>query len=101
MTNYSNKMNLQGKKIIFCLPGKQFSNNFLMSWTKLLLWCTNQGMITHVSSKYSPLLYYVRNMCLGGSTMTGIKQLPFGGKVDYDYIMWIDSNTWSESINII
>lgn len=85
-------MVLKGKKIIFCLPGKQFSNNFLTSWTGLLLWCNQQGMVVHVSSKYSPLLYYVRNMCLGGNTMRGVKQLPFGGSIDYDYIMWIDSD---------
>jgi hypothetical protein len=83
---------LKGKKIIFCLPGKQFSNNFLTSWSDLLLWCVKQGITVHVKSGYSPLLYYVRNMCLGGNTMAGIKQLPYGGRIDYDYMMWIDSD---------
>lgn len=45
-----------------------------------------------MSQQYSPLLYYVRNMCLGGDTVAGIDQKPFQGKVDYDYIMWIDSD---------
>jgi GT2 family glycosyltransferase len=31
-------------------------------------------------------------MCLGGDTVAGIDQKPFQGKVDYDYIMWIDSD---------
>jgi len=85
-------MKLKGKKIVFCLPGKQFSNNFLTSWTEILRWCTTEGITPILSSKYSPLLYYVRNMCLGGTTMAGVKQLPFGGGIDYDYIMWIDSD---------
>jgi len=31
-------------------------------------------------------------MCLGGNNVAGIDQLPFQGQVDYDYIMWIDSD---------
>jgi glycosyltransferase involved in cell wall biosynthesis len=31
-------------------------------------------------------------MCLGGDTIAGIDQKPFQGQVDYDYIMWIDSD---------
>jgi hypothetical protein len=31
-------------------------------------------------------------MCLGGNNIAGVEQKPFGGNVDYDYIMWIDSD---------
>jgi glycosyltransferase involved in cell wall biosynthesis len=31
-------------------------------------------------------------MCLGGDYSYGVKQEPFQGKLDYDYIMWIDSD---------
>jgi GT2 family glycosyltransferase len=31
-------------------------------------------------------------MCLGGDSIQGIDQKPFQGKVNYDYIMWIDSD---------
>jgi glycosyltransferase involved in cell wall biosynthesis len=31
-------------------------------------------------------------MCLGGDNTQGITQKPFQGQVDYDYIMWIDSD---------
>ena len=27
-----------------------------------------------------------------GNVLNGIKQKPFQGKIDYDYIMWIDSD---------
>ena len=31
-------------------------------------------------------------MCLGGDVMRGIDQKPFNGDINYDYIMWIDSD---------
>ena len=80
------------KKIVFCLPGREFSNNFMQSWSELLLWCTQNGIQPLLSNAYSPLLYYVRNMCLGGNNLAGVDQKPFQGQVDYDYIMWIDSD---------
>jgi hypothetical protein len=80
------------KKIIFCLPGREFSGRFLQCWTELVHACLANGIQPIMSQQYSPLLYYVRNMCLGGDTVAGIDQKPFQGKVDYDYIMWIDSD---------
>lgn len=82
-----------GKTVVFCLPGRQFTNNFLISWSELILWCVNNGITPLLSNAYSPNAYYARNMCLGGNTMAGIHQKPFGGKVKYDYLMWIDSDT--------
>lgn len=79
-------------KIIFCLPGREFSGKFLQSWTELIYACLSNGIQPIMSQHYSPLLYYVRNMCLGGDNIQGIKQNPFQGKIDYDYIMWIDSD---------
>jgi hypothetical protein len=79
-------------KIIFCLPGREFSGRFLQSWTELIYTCISNGIQPIISQHYSPLLYYVRNMCLGGDSIQGINQKPFQGKVEYDYIMWIDSD---------
>ena len=80
------------KKVVFCLPGREFSGRFLSCWTELVHACLKNNIIPMMSQHYSPLLYYVRNMCLGGDNIAGIKQKPFQGKVDYDYIMWIDSD---------
>jgi len=80
------------KKIIFALPGREFSGRFLQSWTELIYACLQNDIQPIISQHYSPLLYYVRNMCLGGDNLRGVDQLPFDGKVDYDYIMWIDSD---------
>ena len=79
-------------KVIFCIPGGPFSNNFLKSWTSLLGWCFNNNIEPKIINPQSPVVYYARNMCLGGDVRNGINQKPFNGKVDYDYIMWIDSD---------
>jgi GT2 family glycosyltransferase len=78
--------------VIFCLPGKEYSGAFLKSWSQLLGACVNQGINTIIYQHYSPIIYYARNICLGGELKNGIHQKPFQGKVDYDYIMWIDSD---------
>jgi len=80
------------KKVIFALPGREFSGKFLQSWTELVYACLQNDIQPIMSQHYSPLLYYVRNMCLGGDNLKGIDQKPFGGQFDYDYIMWIDSD---------
>ena len=83
-------------KIIFCLPGNSFSNNFVQSWSETIFHLNKAGIEYLLSMKYSSNVYYVRSMCLGGSVLAGPNQLPFQGQVDYDYIMWIDSDqVWS------
>jgi hypothetical protein len=79
-------------KIILAIPGRTYSNKFLMAWSELLgsLWSRNIDF--QIVNKYSSVVYYARNMCLGGDNLMGGKQLPFQGNVEYDYIMWIDSD---------
>lgn len=79
-------------RIIFCLPGNQFSGNFLTCWTELVSYCMSKGINFALSQRSSCNIYYVRNMCLGADVSRGKNQKPFDGKVDYDYIMWIDSD---------
>lgn len=79
-------------KIIFCLPGSHFSGTFLDSWTDLLVYCIRKNITFAVSRKESPVIYYVRTMCLGGDVLRGPDQKPFNGEVDYTHIMWIDSD---------
>lgn len=83
---------LKRPTIVFCLPGRSFTNNFLLSWSELLTNLTKMGFTIRISQKYTSNVYYVRNMCLGGDVMRGIDQKPFDGKLNYDYIMWIDSD---------
>ena len=78
--------------IVFALPGKTFSNNFMLSWTMLFNYCLNNGINPLITNHYSNNIYYVRNMCLGGNSVRGINQKPFNGELDYDFVMWIDSD---------
>lgn len=79
-------------KLIFCLPGKEFSASFLMSWTNLIAHCVTKGYEVVVMQRYSCNIYYVRNMCLGGNVLLGENQKPFNGQLEYDYMMWIDND---------
>ena len=79
-------------KILFCLPGREYSGNFLRCWTELIAHCHSKNYQVMVNQQYSCNIYYVRNMCLGGSIARGENQKPFDGKLDYDYMMWIDSD---------
>lgn len=87
----TNQLVKNSPTIIFCLPGRSFSNNFLLSWSELLIHLYKLGFNVKISQKYTSNVYYVRNMCLGGDVMRGVSQKPFNG-MHYDYIMWIDSD---------
>ena len=79
-------------KIIFCLPGNNFSGRFLECWTRLIDYCWQNGIQYAVSRHASSNVYYVRNICLGGDVRRGVAQKPFNGAIEYDYLMWIDSD---------
>ena len=79
-------------KVVFCIPGRSFSNTFLRCWTDLLAWCLQNNIQALLSNAYDSNVYYVRNKILGADDRGGKNQDPFGGQLDYDYIMWIDSD---------
>ena len=78
--------------IVFCIPGNTFSNNFLKSWSSLLLYCITHQINPILSSHTSSNVHFVRNMCLGANDLRGESQKPFDDKINYDFIMWIDSD---------
>ena len=79
-------------KVVFCIPGNNFSGKFLECWTNLYSYCFNSNIQPILSRWESCNIYYVRNMCLGADISRGKDQKPFNNQVDYDYIMWIDSD---------
>jgi hypothetical protein len=82
----------QPLRVVFCLPGSSFSGKFLECWTSLVAWCLGNGIQPVLSRRQSCNIYYVRNMCLGADVSRGRHQKPFDGKLEYDYLMWIDSD---------
>ena len=80
------------KTIIFCIPGAQFSYRFLQCWTNLVFWSLQNNINPILSNSIDSNVYFVRSKILGGSSLRGKNQKPFNGTIDYDYIMFIDSD---------
>ena len=79
-------------RIVFCMPGRSYSREFLLAWTDLVMQATSKGHQILVSQQYSSVVHFARAKCLGGDVLKGPDQKPFQGEVDYDAIMWIDSD---------
>ena len=75
-------------KVVFCIPGREFSCNFLKSWSKLIKELPSMDIEWELVNLYMPIVYQARQRCLE-------KALQF----DYDYIMWIDSDIVFEPYN--
>jgi len=82
----------QQKRVIFCLTGTTFSGKFLDCFSEILVYCIQSNIQFAISRKESPVVYFVRNMCLGGDVLKGENQKPFDGKIDYTHLMWIDND---------
>lgn len=85
-------LNTKPMEVVFCLPGSTFTSGFLKGWTALLSSVGRYNIIPYVSMGVSSNVYFVREMCVSGDTTKGPDQKPFNGSIDYDYMMWIDSD---------
>jgi hypothetical protein len=79
-------------KIIFCMPGRSYSREFLLAWSDLLMQASSKGHQIMISQQYSSVVHFARAKCLGGDVLKGPDQKPFQGQVEYDAMMWIDSD---------
>ena len=79
-------------KIVFCMPGRTYSREFLLAWSDLLIQATAKGHQCMISQQYSSVVHFARARCLGGDVLKGADQKPFQGQVEYDAMMWIDSD---------
>ncbi len=78
--------------IVACIPGREFSGRFFDAWNEFAERCREVGVKLIVSRRYDAVVYYARNRVAGGDVRRGPKQDPWGGEVDYDYMLWIDSD---------
>ncbi len=94
MAHYLKVPSKRQTNIIFCIPGPTpgFSADFFQGWTALVIYCMEKGINFSVSNHHSSVVYYARNLCLGGSVTNGKEQKPFNGQIDYTHLMWIDSD---------
>ena len=86
------KARMKGKTIVFCLPGRGCSYIFLKNFVQLCFDMVQAGMSIQISQDYSSMVNFARCKCLGANVLRGPKQIPWDGKLKYDYQLWIDSD---------
>jgi hypothetical protein len=90
------------KTIVFCVPGRTFSNHFLLSWTETLNDLAVSGRFNVLlSNQYSSCVHIARAKCLGLSVDRGPVQKPWDGTVPYDVLVWIDSDMVFRSRDVL
>ena len=86
------KARMKGKTIVFCLPGRGCSYIFLKNFVQLCFDMVQNGMSIQISQDYSSMVNFARCKCLGANVLRGPDQIPWDGKLEYDYQLWIDSD---------
>ena len=83
---------IKGKKIVFCLPGRGVSYTYLKNFVQLCFDIVQAGGGIQISQDYSSMVNFARCKCLGANVLRGPDQLPWDGKLEYDWQLWIDSD---------
>ena len=86
------KERMRGKSIVFCLPGRGCSFQFLKAFVQLCFDLVQNGMSIQISQDYSSMVNFARCKCLGANVLRGPDQVPWDGRLPYDYQLWIDSD---------
>ena len=82
---------VKGKQIVFCLPGRGVSYTYLKNFVQLCFDLVQSGASIQISQDYSSMVNFARCKCLGANVLRGPDQIPWDGKLKYDYQIWIDS----------
>ena len=83
---------VKGKSVVFCLPGRGVSYTFLKSFVQLCFDLVQNGASIQISQDYSSMVNFARCKCLGANVLRGPDQIPWDGKLKYDWQLWIDSD---------
>ena len=86
------KERMRGKTVVFCLPGRGCSYIFLKNFVQLCFDMVQNGMSIQISQDYSSMVNFARCKVLGANVLRGPNQVPWDGKLQYDYQLWIDSD---------
>ena len=86
------KARMRGKTIVFCLPGRGVSYVFLKNFVQLCFDLVQNQMSIQISQDYSSMVNFARCKCLGANVLRGPDQIPWDGKLKYDWQLWIDSD---------
>ena len=83
------KERMRGKAIVFCLPGRGCSYAFMKNFVQLCFDLVQNQMSIQISQDYSSMVNFARCKCLGANVLRGPDQIPWDGKLKYDYQLWI------------
>ena len=86
------KQRVKGKQNVFCLPGRGCSYICLKNFVQLCFDLVQNGNGIQISQDYSSMVNFARCKVLGANVLRGPKQIPWDGKLKYDYQLWIDSD---------
>lgn len=80
------------KRVVIGIPGSTFSNNFIISWTRMLyaLWDSNKYEVI-IAPGTSSFVPFARMKTMGLDVLRGKTQKPFDG-MGYDVYVTIDSD---------
>jgi len=79
-------------KVIIALPGIRYSGKFMMNLMNTVTTLNNKGYEVIATNEYSSYVTFSRMKTLCLDVLKGADQIPFGGKIDYDVWLTIDSD---------
>lgn len=83
-------------EIMFCLPGSNFTHNFLKSFVATIAWCMNNKINISVRNGTGSNIYALREDMLGATMDEKTGEIELFEGQHYDYILWIDSDmSWT------
>jgi hypothetical protein len=79
-------------KVVIALPGRTFSGGFMLNLLETVEILKSKKYVVMITNEYSSYVTYSRMKTLGLDVRRGADQKPFGGKLDYDVWVTIDSD---------
>jgi len=79
-------------KVIIALPGRTFSGGFMVNLLETVQFLKSKNYTVMITNEYSSYVTYSRMKTLGLDVLKGADQKPFGGKIEYDVWVTIDSD---------
>jgi len=91
-------------KVILALPGRTFSGKFMLNLLETFITLRAHKYEVVITNEYSSYVTFSRMKTLGLDVLKGVDQKPFGGELDYDVWVTIDSDiiyTQSQILELI
>ena len=77
--------------VVFNLFENSYSSDFLKSWVTLITYLNQTGIKYFISQHTSCNAFYAKQMCLGGNVLSGPKQKPYQGTINYDLLVFLSN----------